>query len=140
LIGSGSARRITGPNGGGTAFGHRAPDPTRQNWLEFRLELPEGGTPADGGARTRQYTRGSSTARYMVGFGAGMPRVRVRGKMTEWGGAKPLCLFEIERAGDWFGSGFTSSKTLQTHAGIELAEDVAAFIAKATKHEKINYR
>ncbi len=61
-----------------------------------------------------QYTRGSSTARYMVGFGAGMPRVRVRGKMTEWGGAKPLCLFEIERAGDWFGSGFTSSKTLQT--------------------------
>ena len=69
-----------------------------------------------------------------------MPRVRVRGKMTEWGGAKPLCLFEIEKAGDWFGSGFTSSKTLQTHAGIELAEDVAAFIAKATKHEKINYR
>ena len=86
------------------------------------------------------FTRGSSTARYMVGFGAGMPRVRVRGTITAQGDAKPLCVFEIQRAGDWFGSGFTSSKTLQTQAAIELADDAAAFIARVAKHEKINYR
>ena len=87
-----------------------------------------------------EYTRGSSTARYMVGFGAGMPRLRVRGKVTAVGDTKPLCIFEIQRSGDWFGSGFTSSKTLQTQAAIELAEDVAAFVANVAKHEKIHYR
>jgi hypothetical protein len=87
-----------------------------------------------------EFTRGSSAARYTVGFGAGSPRVRLHGIMTEAASGLKVFEFEINETGDWVGAGFTSNKTLQGGASQELAEKVGEFIQKVARHEPIRYK
>lgn len=87
-----------------------------------------------------EFTRGSSAARYLVGFGAGMPRLRVHGQVTDAATGKRLLEYDIDETADWFASGYASSATLQSHAGAELADDVTEFMWLITKHQPIKYR
>jgi hypothetical protein len=47
---------------------------------------------------------------------------------------------EVDETGDWFGAGFSGSETLQKGAGMELADDVANYMARVSKHEAIKYK
>ena len=87
-----------------------------------------------------KFSRGSTALRVGIGMGAGSPYIRIQGQMTEAGSNKPLFIYEIDETGDWFGATFASSRTLQTQAASELADDVVAFMARVAKGEKIKYR
>jgi hypothetical protein len=87
-----------------------------------------------------KFSRGSSAARYGVGFGAGMPYIQVRLLVTEVGTDKPLFECELDERADWFASGYSSSRSLQSGAAIELAEDVADYIGRVARGEKIKYK
>ena len=86
-----------------------------------------------------KFSRGSTALRYGVGFGAGAPYIRIQGQITEVGSSKPLFIYEVDETGDWAFAGFTSSRTLQSQAASELADDVVAFMARVAKGEKIKY-
>ena len=87
-----------------------------------------------------KFSRGSSAARYGVGFGAGMPYVQVRVAMAEMGTNKPLFECELDERADWFGAGYTGSRTLQAGAAMELADDVAEFMSRVSKHQPVKYK
>jgi hypothetical protein len=87
-----------------------------------------------------KFSRGSSAARYGVGFGAGMPYIQVRLLVREVGSEKPLFECELDEKADWFASGYSSSRSLQSGAAIELAEDVAEYIGRVARGEKIKYK
>jgi hypothetical protein len=87
-----------------------------------------------------EFDRGSSAARYTVGFGAGVPKVRVNGVMTDATTQEKVFEFQIEEKGDWAFTGFTGNKTLQAGASQELAEKVADFISRSQRGEKIDWR
>lgn len=80
-----------------------------------------------------KFSRGSSALRYGVGFGAGSPYIRIRGQLTELGSNKALFIYEVDETGDWAFAGFTSSRTLQTQAASELADDVANFMGRVAR-------
>jgi hypothetical protein len=120
------------------------------NGIESKQIVPEVTTkPGDVNGTNRvlrldntivEFTRGSSAARYTIGFGAGMPRLRVRGQLVDVTSGKPLLEYDIDETADWFGAGFTSSASLQSHAGFELADDVTAFMWAIARHKPIKYR
>lgn len=86
------------------------------------------------------FSRGSSAARYGLGFGAGMPYMKIRGTFHEGDASKPLAIFEMDEKGDWFGGGYSSNESLQEKASMELGKDLGRFIEKVQKGEKINYK
>lgn len=86
------------------------------------------------------FSRGSSAARWGVGFGAGMPYMKIRGTFHEGDPAKPLAIFEMDERGDWFGGGYSSNESLQEKASMELGKDLGRFIEKVQKGEKIKYK
>lgn len=87
-----------------------------------------------------EFSRGSSAARYGLGFGAGMPFIKIRGTFHEGDPAKPLAIFEMDEKGDWMGGGFTSNESLQEKASSELGKDLGRFIEKVRNGEKIKYK
>src|SRR5690606_40148986 len=87
-----------------------------------------------------ELSRGSSAARYGLGFGAGMPFIKIRGTFHEGDPAKPLAIFEMDEKGDWMGGGFTSNESLQEKASSELGKDLGRFIEKVRNGEKIKYK
>lgn len=90
--------------------------------------------------RLLEFSRGSSAARWTVGFGAGVPYLRIRGIVHEGDPAKPLAIFELDEKGDWLGGGFNTNETLQNRASLELGKDLGRFIEKVRNGEKINYQ
>lgn len=86
------------------------------------------------------FSRGSSAARWGVGFGAGMPYMKIRGTFHEGDATKPLAIFEMDERGDWLGGGYSSNESLQEKASMELGKDLGRFIEKVRKGEKINYK
>jgi hypothetical protein len=87
-----------------------------------------------------EFSRGSSAARYGLGFGAGMPFIKIRGTFHEGDPAKPLAIFEMDEKGDWMGGGFASNESLQEKASSELGKDLGRFIEKVRNGEKIKYK
>lgn len=87
-----------------------------------------------------EFSRGSSAARYGLGFGAGMPYIKIRGTFHEGDPAKPLAIFEMDEKGDWMVGGFTSNESLQEKASSELGKDLGRFIEKVRNGEKIKYK
>jgi hypothetical protein len=87
-----------------------------------------------------EFSRGSSAARYGLGFGAGMPYIKIRGTFHEGDPAKPLAIFEMDEKGDWMSGGFTSNESLQEKASSELGKDLGRFIEKVRNGEKIKYK
>jgi hypothetical protein len=87
-----------------------------------------------------KFSRGSSAARYGVGFGAGMPYIKVNVRILEMGTDKPLFECELDERADWFAAGYASSRSLQSGASMELTEDVAAFMARVARHDTIKYK
>jgi hypothetical protein len=87
-----------------------------------------------------EFSRGSSAARYGLGFGAGMPFIKIRGTFHEGDPAKPLAMFEMDEKGDWMGGGFASNESLQEKASSELGKDLGRFIEKVRNGEKIKYK
>lgn len=87
-----------------------------------------------------KFSRGSTAARIGVGFGAGMPYVRVIVTGSELGSGRPLFEVELDETADWFGAGYSSSQTLQTGAAMELTGDLANYMARVSKHEPIKYK
>ena len=87
-----------------------------------------------------EFSRGSSSLRFGVGFGAGMPFVRVRGRMVDPVANTNVFRFELDETGDWFGSGYSSSRTIQNAATMEVAEDVAAFVGNVARGHEVDYR
>lgn len=87
-----------------------------------------------------EFSRGSSAARYGLGFGAGMPYIKIRGTFHEGDPAQPLAIFEMDEKGDWMGGGFTSNESLQEKASSELGKDLGRFIEKVRNGEKIKYK
>jgi hypothetical protein len=107
--------------------------------------LPEAGVPAGQkklviDTKLLEFSRGSSAARYGLGFGAGMPFIKIRGTFHEGDPAKPLAIFEMDEKGDWMGGGFTSNESLQEKASSELGKDLGRFIEKVRNGEKIKYK
>jgi len=90
--------------------------------------------------RLVDFSRGSSAARWGVGFGAGMPYIKIRGTFHEGDPARPLAIFEMDEKGDWFGGGYSSNESLQEKASMELGKDLGRFIEKVQKGEKIKYK
>jgi hypothetical protein len=86
------------------------------------------------------YSRGSSSARWTVGFGAGMPYLKVRGTFHEGDPTKPVAIIEMDEKGDWLGGGYSSNETLQNRASTELGKDLGRFIEKVRNGEKIKYQ
>jgi hypothetical protein len=87
-----------------------------------------------------EFSRGSSAARYGLGFGAGMPFIKIRCTFHEGDPAKPLAMFEMDEKGDWMGGGFASNESLQEKASSELGKDLGRFIEKVRNGEKIKYK
>jgi hypothetical protein len=87
-----------------------------------------------------KFSRGSTATRIGVGFGAGLPYVRVVIVAVETGTNKELFECELDETADWFGAGYSGSETLQRGAGMELADDVANYMARVSKHEAIKYK
>jgi hypothetical protein len=84
-----------------------------------------------------KFSRGSSALRFGVGFGAGMPYIRLQGQLSELGSSKPLFIYDIDETGDWFASGYISSGTIQSQAASELVEDVVNFMVRTAKGETV---
>jgi hypothetical protein len=87
-----------------------------------------------------QFSRGSSTERWVVGFGAGMPYVYLRGKISPLGESTPLLMFEEDERGDWLGTGFESNRDIQAAAGLELADDAVSFMSDLAQHRPIKFK
>jgi hypothetical protein len=87
-----------------------------------------------------KFSRGSTAARVGVGFGAGMPYVRVIVTGSELGSGRPLFEVELDETADWFGAGYSSSKTLQSGAAMELTADLANYMARVASHDPIKYK
>jgi hypothetical protein len=87
-----------------------------------------------------KFSRGSTATRIGVGFGAGMPYIRVVIVAIEPGTNKEVFECELDETADWFGAGYSGSETLQRGAGMELADDVANYMARVAKHEPIKYK
>jgi hypothetical protein len=90
--------------------------------------------------RVLKFSRGSSTARYGVGFGAGMPYIKVNVLVTDLATSEPLLEAELDEKADWFASGYTGSRSLQAGATMELTDDLAAFMGQLARHEQIKYK
>lgn len=86
------------------------------------------------------FSRGSSAARFGLGFGAGMPYIKIRGTFHEGDASKPLAIFEMDEKGDWFGGGYSSNESLQEKASSELGKDLGRFIEKVANGEKIKWK
>lgn len=86
------------------------------------------------------FSRGSSAARYGLGFGAGMPYIKIRGTFHEGDASKPLAILEMDEKGDWFGGGYSSNESLQEKASTELGKDLGRYIEKVANGEKIKYK
>ena len=87
-----------------------------------------------------EFSAGSMAARVMVGMGAGTPKLRVRGQLADLGTGKPLLIYELDETAPIFGAQWASSRTLQTTAATELAEDVADFLWQVSKRQPIKYK
>jgi hypothetical protein len=87
-----------------------------------------------------EFSAGSMAARVMVGMGAGTPKLRVRGQVSEAATGKPLLIYELDETAPILGAQWASSRTLQTTAATELAEDVADFLWQVSKREPIKYK
>jgi hypothetical protein len=87
-----------------------------------------------------KFSRGSSAARFGVGFGAGMPYIKVGMALTDVATGAVLFEGELDERADWIATGFTSSRTLQSGASVELTEDVAEFMQRVARGEKIKYK
>lgn len=87
-----------------------------------------------------EFSAGSMAARVMVGMGAGTPRLRVRGQLADLATGQPLIIYELDETAPIFGAQWASSRTLQTTAATELAEDVADFLWQVAKRQQIKYK
>jgi len=85
------------------------------------------------------YSRGSSAARFGLGFGAGMPYIKITGTFHEQGSDEPRAILEMDEKGDWFGSGYASTESLQNAATMEIGKDLAEYISKVSRHDSIKY-
>lgn len=103
-------------------------------------DVPEGAKKLVLDTKLLEFTRGSSAARYGLGFGAGMPYIKVRGTFHEGDAAKPLAIFEMDEKGDWLGGGYSSNESLQEKASGELGKDLGRFIQQVAAGEKIKYK
>jgi hypothetical protein len=90
--------------------------------------------------RLLDFSRGSSAARFGLGFGAGMPYIKVRGTFHEGDPSKPLAIFEMDEKGDWFGGGYSSNESLQEKASTELGKDLGRFIQQVQNGDKIKWK
>lgn len=87
-----------------------------------------------------EFSAGSMAVRVMVGMGAGTPRLRVRGQLTETTTGKPLLIYELDETAPILGAQGASSRTLQATAASELAEDVADFLWQVSKRQPIKFK
>lgn len=87
-----------------------------------------------------EFSAGSMAARVMVGMGAGTPRLRVRGQLVDKESSKPVLIYELDETAPILGANWQSSRTLQSTAATELAEDVADFFWQVSKKQPIKYK
>ena len=87
-----------------------------------------------------EFSAGSMAARVMVGMGAGTPRLRVRGQLVDKESSKPVLIYELDETAPILGANWQSSRTLQSTAAAELAEDVADFFWQVSKKQPIKYK
>ena len=87
-----------------------------------------------------EFSAGSMAARVMVGMGAGTPRLRVRGQLVDKESSKPVLIYELDETAPILGANWQSSRTLQSTAATELAEDVADFFWQVSKRQPIKYK
>lgn len=103
-------------------------------------DLPANGRKLILDTQLLEFSRGSSAARYGIGFGAGMPYIKIRGTFHEGDPKRPVAIFEMDERGDWLGGGYSSNESLQERASMELGKDLGHFIDKVARGEKIKFR
>jgi hypothetical protein len=117
--------------------------------IEYAAIIPQvvGTTPTAGTNKTLrleneilEFSRGSSAMRIGIGFGAGSPYLKLRGAVKDGATGKELLIYELDETGDWFGGGFSSSRTLQRHAGTELADDITSLLTQVARRQPIKYK
>ncbi len=108
--------------------------------VSSRDGLPPGSRVLELQLSVLQFSRGSSTERWVVGFGAGMPYVYLRGKISALEEPSPLLMFEEDERGDWLGTGFESNRDIQAAAGLELADDAVSFMSALAQHRPIKFK
>lgn len=87
-----------------------------------------------------EFSAGSTAARVMVGMGAGTPKLRVRGQVIDVASGQPVVIYELDETAPIFGAAWASSRSLQSAAVSELAEDVADFLWQIAKGHPIKHR
>lgn len=81
-----------------------------------------------------QFSRGSSAARLGLGYGAGLPYIKVEGAALHGDGIK--FRFLIDRKGKWFGTGFLSSESIQAETIRSLSKELAQFMGRTARREQ----
>ncbi len=74
------------------------------------------------------FSRGNATQRWLVGFGAGMPWVSIRGELTAVETGQRVLAFEARAQSDWFTKSGYKTARIQSEERLELARAVAALL------------
>ena len=87
-----------------------------------------------------RFSRGNTASRWMVGFGAGVPYVVVRGQMVDVADNKPRFRYDLDQAAEWFLGHYRGTEDLQNETVREVSKKLSGFMTKTAKHEKIEYK
>ncbi len=78
-------------------------------------------------------SRGNTTQRWLVGFGAGMPWASILGELTAVETRQRVLAFEARGQSDWFTRSGYKTPRIQSEERLELARAVAALLIQLAR-------